>query len=108
MSATGYRTIGFLQTGRNCNIGIRGFSVWDKVGTEPGTSASGANIANFVCLWKTQALADLRGGGAPGTPPRSNFFHFHAVFEKKIGQIIGWRPHVWESWIHCQVTVSRL
>ena len=28
------------------------------------------------------SVSDLRG--APGTPPRSKFFHFHAVFKKKV------------------------
>ena len=27
-----------------------------------------------------------------GDTPMSKFLHFHAVFGKKIGQIVGWRP----------------
>ena len=38
------------------------------------------------------AVADPRGrGGGIRAPSRSNFFHFHAVLGKKIGQIIAFR-----------------
>ena len=45
------------------------------------------------------ALADPRGGEGGGihAPSRSNFFHFHAVFGEKIGQIIAFPAHLW-SW----------
>ena len=43
-------------------------------------------------------LADLRGDprGARPSHSGSNFFHFHVVFGKKFGQIIGWRSHLGE------------
>ena len=73
-------------------------------------------------------VADLRG--APWTQlSAQKFLYFHAVLEKKIGQIIGWRPvlssgkslirHCWNingsspgqhvvhaNWVDCRFTLS--
>ena len=41
-------------------------------------------ILPFPYSIKRSSVADLRGGGAPGTrPPGSKFFHFYAVFGRK-------------------------
>ena len=51
----------------------------------------------------TTALADPRGGARDARPPwGSKFFHFHAVFGKKLknNSIFGsWRPPWGKSWI---------
>ena len=62
-------------------------SVWFYV--EPFTFQLNRGGANTYC---PHSLADPRG--APGTPPGSKFFHFHAVFGKKIknnSTFRGWR-----------------
>ena len=59
--------------------------------------------ANVVC----EALADPRGGARDARPPwGSKFFHFHAVFGKKLknnSTFGSWRPPWGKSWIcHCE------
>ena len=39
-----------------------------------------------ICL-KLKPLADPRGGTRDARTPRSKFFHFHAVFGKKIARL---------------------
>ena len=64
---------------------------------------------DFICKNKCvqqQAVADL-GDARDVHPSDQNFFHFHAVFRKKKGQIVSWRPPFprvgapsGKSWIH--------
>ena len=69
-------------------------------------SAGESSVLTLQCLFTkaiTLPLADLRGGGGVRArwkgdrdvlPSGSNFFHFHAVFRKNFGQIIGLCPHL--------------
>ena len=71
----------------------------------------GTRYLHFLCSFRKKypsyRLVPLSGwpkyriggskGGTRDVPSRSKFFHFHAVFWKKNGQIIGCCPHL-ESW----------
>ena len=62
---------------------------------------------NWNFSWKTEGLCigGSKGGARDVRPPGSKFFHFHAVFGKKLKNksIFGsWRPPWGKSWIcHC-------
>ena len=58
------------------------------------------------------SLADPRGGARDARPPwGSKFFHFHAVFGKKLknnSTFGSWRPPWGKSWIrHCHYPTNR-
>ena len=49
------------------------------------------------CQLERSAVADLRGArGTRGPPPPAQNFFLFMQFSGKIGQIIGWRPLLWE------------
>ena len=56
-----------------------------------------SEIKEKDCAFKDQLSLTESSGGSKGGDTRPNFFYFHEVFRKKMGQIIGWHPNLW-SW----------
>ena len=57
-----------------------------------GARVSQRNWSN----WPGSISGESMGGTRDVRPCRSNFFNFHAIFDK-VCQIVGWRPHLF-SW----------
>ena len=56
------------------------------------------NSSDIWCKWSITLIFNTllcsKGVGGTHAPSGSNFFQFHAVSGKKIGQLTGWRPHL--------------